>query len=484
MEGKSNVSQRECDVLVVGSGVAGLAAAVEAVRAGATVLVLEGESRIGGASVMSGAACCIVGTPEQEDAGVTDSVELALADWLSFGGPTVDVDWARKYLANSREDVYDWCRELGITWSAPVRQEGNSVARWHIPDRFGVGIVEALLEELRRYSAEVLTDVPVSALLEEGSRVVGVVAGTAADQIEVRAAATVVATGGFANNRDMLLGSSRRLRGLPRFLNGGSPTARGTGHRLVEGAGGALSHMENVWIYPNATPDPQDAAGERGLGIRGVVTELWFNLNGRRFHDESLRGGWSGTNALLEQPEQTCWNIFDGASAGDLLLIDNEYFASPAGPQPEAMAEFWAQSAHAVTASDVEELAAKTGLPLDNLATEIASFNAAVRAGRTVDPTTGRALEGLSEVGNGGFAALRMFPMAQKNFGGIRTSINCEVLRPDGRLIPGLFAAGEVAGMAGGSINGAAGLEGTMFGPSLYSGRVAGITASALNARS
>lgn len=69
--------------------------------------------------------------------------------------------------------------------------------------------------------------------------------------------------------------------------------------------------------------------------------------------------------------------------------------------------------------------------------------------------------------------------MAQKNFGGVRTDLQCRVLAASGEPIGGLFAAGEVAGMAGGRINGRAALEGTMFGPCLYSGRVAGARAAA-----
>jgi succinate dehydrogenase/fumarate reductase flavoprotein subunit len=69
--------------------------------------------------------------------------------------------------------------------------------------------------------------------------------------------------------------------------------------------------------------------------------------------------------------------------------------------------------------------------------------------------------------------AIQFLPLARKNFGGVRTDLGCRVLRPDGTAIEGLFAAGELAGMAGGHINGHAGLEGTMLGPSLFSGRVA-----------
>jgi len=77
------------------------------------------------------------------------------------------------------------------------------------------------------------------------------------------------------------------------------------------------------------------------------------------------------------------------------------------------------------------------------------------------------------------FYAMQIFPLARKNFGGIKTDIRCRVLDKHFEPIDGLYAAGEVAGMAGGHINGAAGLEGTMLGPSLFSGRVAGGWAAA-----
>src|SRR5690349_9092390 len=106
----------EVDVLVAGSGIAGMSAACEAAAAGLRVLVVEAFDQPGGASAISGAASCIVGTPIQEAQGVADSVELALEDWARAGGPTADLEWARRYLADSRREVYDWCAQLGIRW--------------------------------------------------------------------------------------------------------------------------------------------------------------------------------------------------------------------------------------------------------------------------------------------------------------------------------------------------------------------------------
>ncbi|MGC0362356.1 putative oxidoreductase [Rhodococcus sp. 27YEA15] len=466
--------EHDTDVVVIGSGVAGLAAAAEAARRGAGVIVLEAATSIGGASAMSGAACCIVGTPEQAALGIEDTVERALTDWAEFGGPTADLEWARRYLENSYTDVYQWCVEAGGTWESPLMHEGNSVPRWHPAGQFGIGIIEGILRRLHGRDATVITDARAERFIMDDGRIVGVRAVGTDESYNVRCRAVIVATGGFVNNRDLLVEHSSRLRQITRFLLGGSATAVGSGHEILDSAGAQFVSMGNVWIYPNGTPDPQDATGNRGLGLRRVGTDLWINELGERFHDESLQGGRSGTDAILSQPGQHVWSVFDGSEAADVILIDNEHYSTPAGPCPDAMSTFWDESDHAVRTDTVEELATFTGLPVAALRKSIAQFNDALESGAETDPLTGRRLDGLRPVGRNGFAAVNLFPMAQKNFGGVRTDLDGKVLDREGTPIPGLYAAGEVAGMAGGSINGTAGLEGTMFGPCLYSGRVAG----------
>ena len=105
-------------------------------------------------------------------------------------------------------------------------------------------------------------------------------------------------------------------------------------------------------------------------------------------------------------------------------------------------------------------------------------FNRWVEDKVEVDPQYGRRLGKFRPLRRAPFFALQYFPMARKCFGGVRTDLSCRVVREDGSIIPGLYAAGEVAGMAGGHINGKAGLEGTMLGPSIFSGRVAGAWAA------
>lgn len=455
------------DVLVVGSGVAGLAAAVEASGRGASVLIVEASSSPGGASVISGGACCLVGTPEQERLGIADSVDLALEDWESVGGPGADLEWARAYLTDSRRDVHDWCEQLGVVWAPPLRKEGNSVARWHAPDIGGRGIVGSLLGRLATTTARLSTATTVEELIQHDGRISGAWLRTGSERVEIAAAAVVFATGGFVNDRQMLEEMCPELGEIDRYLCGGSATARGGGHRILAEVGARFASMDAVWIYPTGTPDPMDPSGHRGLGLRGVKSGIWLNLDGERFHDEAMEGGASGTPALLAQPGQTSWSIFDGADADGITLLDNIAYGTRDGVE-----SFWRESIHAVRVQTVAELALRIGLPELSVRRSIAQFNDAVSTGGR-DPRTGREVDELTPMGAGGYAAIQLFPMAQKNFGGVRTDLTGRVVGVNGP-IPGLFAAGEVAGMAGGSINGVAGLEGTMFGPCLYSGRVVG----------
>jgi len=468
------------DVVVVGSGVAGLCAAVEAAEAGAQVLVLERDAAVGGASAMSGAACNMVGTRLQHAHGVDDDVQLALADWVRVGGPTADVEWARRYLERSQVDIYEWCEDLGITWLELSQPEGNSVARVHTPAGWGRGIVEALTSRATSLGVRIEVGVDVHQVVVHDGVAAGIRATSAeGEELQFDARAVVVCTGGFASNHALVREVAPNLGGLPRLLSGGAPGALGHGHRLLCRAGAQFTCLDHIWAYPNGTPDPDDETGRRGVGVRGVKGDIWLNSTGRRFVDEGKRNGGSGARALLAQPGQTAWSIFNSAELPDVVLLGNERWGTPAKGAPALSTEFLNRSEFVWRADTPTELAGKIGLPTAAVEASVATFNAAVHAGKDRDPEQQRSLTGVLPLAGPDLIAIQFFPIAVKTFGGVLTDLECRVIDQHGAVIRGLFAAGEVAGMAGGCINGRAALEGTMFGPCLYSGRVAGVAASA-----
>lgn len=463
------------DIVIVGAGVAGLAAAWEAANRGADVLIVDAASDVGGTAAGAGGGTWIVGSDVQQRSGIRDSVDDAMEDWIAFGGPTVDERWMEAYVTRCEREVYRFLSDLGVTWSSELRQhEGNRRARWHRPLGGGRAVMATLGQtvadtgRIRTLLESRLTDFVV-----EQGRVTGIVVRSARGTRQIRATAVIVATGGFCGNQAAIAERAAAGDDGPAgILAGGGKGAQGDAHRLLRELGASMSNESAVWMYPYGTPDP--ACPGRGLALRGWPREVWINAHGHRFHDETQRGGFAGTTALLQQPGATCWAVVDGAHVDDVVVADPGY-RTGSQVHRHKVRELFDRSPYITRARSVDELAHR--LALDPASVRDALGSAAAHDSHGAGRTGASAAQ--SRCGPQELLAIQYFPLARKNLGGVTTTMDCEVVDTQGRAIPGLFAAGEVAGMAGGHINGSRALEGTMFGPSLFSGRIAGMAAAA-----
>jgi succinate dehydrogenase/fumarate reductase flavoprotein subunit len=125
-------------------------------------------------------------------------------------------------------------------------------------------------------------------------------------------------------------------------------------------------------------------------------------------------------------------------------------------------------------ADTLTELGMRMDVDVPTFLATLERYNKAFADGLKTEAEFGKPLKASKPFDTPPYYAVQIFPMARKNFGGVKTDLQCRVLDKHLEPIEGLYAAGEVAGMAGGHINGRAGLEGTMLGPSIFSGRVAG----------
>lgn len=459
------------DVLIVGAGAAGTCAALEVAALGVRATVLEASPIHGGAASWSGGGTFLACTPAQRKRGIVDDPELALRDWVHCGGGTVDVAWAMRYIVDCPRYVDAWLRARGTVWQDVVHRDGNSVARWHQPRGAGEGLMRTLLESADGLPIRWSYSTVVVRLLVDDLGVAGVDVDQAGFRRTLRADAVIVATGGFMNDPEMLATHVHRVGPESRLLRGGADQALGQGHRLLAAIDAQLVGLDRAWIYPTGVIDHRRPDGS-GLVVRIEGDAIWVNAAGERFHDESRDGGRAGTAALLCQRPATCWALF-GEETLDRISIAHPSFRSDGVPDRRAVKKFLTASPWFHRALTLDEIASRIGLPADTVSATLREFNQAVRAGLDREPRFGRPLAGSAPI-DGPFCALQLFPIARKGLGGVRTDLRTRVLRRDGRVIPGLYAAGEVAGMAGGSINGSAALEGTMLGPSIYSGRIAG----------
>lgn len=469
--------EEDFDVLIVGSGGAGLAAAIEASSNGARVRIFEQTTASGGTSIIAGGGCFIVDSPLQRKLGIRDSVELAINDWYSWSHGTADMEWARFYIERSCPELYVWAETLGVQWTGVMLQEGNSVPRWHRPKGGGKAVSTYLQKEAERLGVKWSFSKKLEKLVNDGNSVVGAEFSSPDGSIEqVSARVYIVATGGFCSSREMVHEYCSKLKNA-RFLLGGGPDAKGSAHKILSDAGGKLVHMEDVWAYPYGTPDPQDPEARRGLVVRGLNRSIWVNASGKRFHNELLYGGATGTPALLRQKPPMAWAIIDSSIVDEIEIADPRYRDGNEKLSKKIL-EFLASSPFVKRGESINDIARSIGIDTVELAATIDKYNSYIERGLTVEPEFGKQMNSMSELEEPPFYAIQIFPIARKNLGGVHTDMRCRVLDGRGNSIPRLYAAGEVAGMAGGHINGDVALEGTMFGPSIISGRVAGAWAA------
>ncbi len=198
-----------------------------------------------------------------------------------------------------------------------------------------------------------------------------------------------------------------------------------------------------------------------------------MNQQGRRFHNESLTGGATASPALMSQDPAHAWAILDTPMTRSMGVAD-PYYQEKGQIRRDKVQELLDTSPFIKKADTLEALAAQMGVDGRTFLAEVERYNQAFDAGLEREPQLGKSLAESKRFDTPPYYAIQLFPLARKNFGGVKTDLRCRVLDRFFEPIPGLYAAGEVAGMAGGHINGKAGLEGTMLGPALFSGRVAG----------
>jgi predicted oxidoreductase len=353
-------------------------------------------------------------------------------------------------------------------------QEGNSVTRWTRSERNGLGLMTHMIEAFRKRGGEIVPNAEITRLKLENDRVIGI-EGTdseTGERIDVAAKAVVVSTGGFNSNLDMVLEARPELKS-GRVMEGSGRGSTGDGHRLVQEAGGYLTHMDHIWFYVYATPDYRDPRGRRGLAFRQAPGYIWVNQQGRRFHNEARSGGNSASPALLAQNPRHGWAIVDTPMI-DRLEIADPYYRDGDKVARKKVMELLDNSPFIRKADTLDGLAKKIEVDGPTFLDTVARYNRAFDQGLDAEPEFGKPLKLSKKFDTPPYYAIQLFPLARKNFGGIKTDIRCRVLDKHFEPIKGLYAAGEAAGMAGGHINGRAGLEGTMLGPSIFSGRVAG----------
>jgi len=468
----------EADVVVAGYGIAGVSASIEAARAGADVLVLERTGGWGGAASLSGGILYLGGgTRLQKALGFEDTPENMKAFMLAALGPGADEAKISEYCDGSVEH-YEWLVANGVVFkesfwgepgweipgddglmfsggenAAPFNEIATPAPRGHVPQMSDKRTGEKgggymIMEPLSRVAAELGVraeyDVRVQRLVvDRDGRVVGVAAKQYGKELTVRARRGVVlATGSFAYNKEMVAAYAPQLEGRP---GAAIEEHDGRAIRMAQALGADLAHMDATEVA--FFGDPQ-------LMARGILV----NGRGQRYVPEDTYPGRIGQLTLLKN-DNRAFLIIDEASyeEGCAATSSTPFFRF----QPKWVAE------------TVEELESDMGLPGGTLQTTVEVYNRHAADG--VDPVLGKKSEWVKPIGTPVAALDLRNCTAGFTLGGLRTTVDSEVLHVSGEPIPGLFAAGRCT--SGVCAWGYA--SGTSLGDGSFFGRRAGVSAAA-----
>ena len=455
------------DVVVIGSGFAGLAAAIEARNAGATVVVIDKMPVHGGNSIINGGDFCAPGTKMQQANGVSDSPELMLKDMLKAGAYLNHPDLA-KIVAFNAKDALEWTESyLGCQYTRLNFHGGHSVRRAHgTINSSGSEVVNKELAKARALGVKIQTRTKlVKFLTGKDGRVAGIEVRTGyrfPDEKTGKTAfikakkAVVLSSGGFS--RDVALRQVHDPRLTDQFESTNHPGATGEAIQAACLARAMDVHMDWIQLGPWTSPD------ERGFGYVPLFCERLVGhgpminpTTGKRFFKETGNRKERADAIIL---------------IGNPVIIMGDSYAVP----KQVMASMLQKGidAGAIKKFDTLEAVAKEyKIPEEDFLKEIARWNSFVEKKKD-DDFGCMIFPDAKPTVTAPFYAARLWPKVHHTMGGLVIDKNAQVIGFDLKPVKGLYAAGEVTG----GVHGAVRLGGVAMADCLVFGRIAGKNAA------
>lgn len=409
------------DIVIVGAGGAGMTAAISAVQAGKSVILLEKMKYAGGNTTKATGGMNAAETHYQKEQNIADSVEQFVEDTMKGGHNINNKELVTVMAENSAKSI-DWLDEIGAPLPKVAFSGGATNARIHAPeDGSGVGdyLVNAFITKLNDLKIDIMYDTKATELITEDGKVTGVKAESGDTSYTIGAGAVILATGGFGANEEMYTQYRPDLKGT---VTTNAPSATGDGIVMAQAVGADTVDIEKIQLHPTV---------EQGTSI--LITEsvrgngaILVNQAGKRFVNEmETRDVVSA--AELEQDGQYAYIIFDQRLRDNLKAIEK-----------------YVTNGITVQGDTVEALAKEIHVDPAVLTETMTNWNKAVADKKDNDFGRDTAMD--NDLSAAPYYAIKIAPGIHHTMGGVKINTNAEVINKSGEVIPGLYAAGEVTG--------------------------------------
>ena len=449
------------DVVVIGAGGAGFSAAITARNAGANVVLLEKMPAVGGNSLISGAEMNVAKNWVQPKLGINDdSPELHAQDTFKGGDGKGDMK-VINVMTHEALDAAKWCRDyLGVRFEDDnlFFFGGHSRKRALIPvGHTGTEFIAKFQAKADELGIPVITNMKAEELIKnKDGRVVGVKATMDGSEYTFNAKGGVVlATGGFGANPEMVKKYNPKID--ERFKTTDAPGSTGEALYMAERAGAELVNMGYIQTYPIC--DPLSGAIELIADAR-FDGAIMLNQEGKRFVEELQRRDVL-SEAILNQTGRYCWVLWNdkiGSISNTVKAHANEY-------------EAFTKQGIMTTCDDLKCIADFTKIPFDQLQKTVKRVSDMAGKGNDKDFNH---RSGLVDMQQGKYYVIKAVPSTHHTMGGVRINEKAEALTAEGKVIPGLWAAGEVTGVTHGTNR----LGGNAYTDIIVFGRIAGEAAA------
>ena len=411
------------DLIIIGSGGAGLTSAIQAHELGLSPVILEKMPSIGGNTTRASSGMNASETSVQLDNKIVDSMDAFYHDTFVGGGKKNNPELL-KYFTTHGALAIDWLAQHGIELTDLTTAGGMSVERTHRPSSMapiGGFLVTELLKQVAAEKIPLFTNVLVKKLLQDDDKVTGVEIEVGTSRSTIKGKAVILATGGFGANPKLLTKYRPDLKG---YKTTNQPGATGDGITLAEAVGAKLVDMDQVQVHPTVQQDT-DHPFLIGEAVRGEGAIL-VNKSAQRFVNE-LDTRKNVTAAIDDLNENGAYLILDQTIRDRVKAI-----------------EFYDKVGLVVTGQSVEELAKKDGLDAEKLIITVDKWNQSVADHNDAD--FGRTTGMERNISQGPFFSIHIAPAVHYTMGGVAINDKTEVLKENGQSIMGLLAAGEIAG--------------------------------------